>query len=397
MTEFEGRTIGEYQLIEIIDRGGRSFVFQGFQPKMNRYVAVKVLSPAMIDDSAIVEQFKQQGELLAQMTHRNILPVYDSGQEGKVVYRVSRYVETGTVRDHLSKFYDPRLAQQLFYYIAEALNYIHGRGYIHGNLKPGNIFLDEQNRPLLTDFGFAQQLGTVPDVYDSPEQTEGGVVDRRADIYALGVLLYEMLVGEPPEAGMVASARAKRPDLPADLDTVIFKAMARNPDDRFQSASEFSRALQNALRPQAPPPQPVQAQPAPKPAQAPAPAQKRDNSWLVFLLGGIFVFILLICGILFAMGAFGDRGDETGAPPTEAVPPTEVVQPTEPVPEVPTAVPTEPDGPEVELPIAPTDEAGGGNPIGDICGSTGLIVAGVMVSLGLSRRKLRKKELPPDW
>jgi serine/threonine protein kinase len=392
VTEFEGRTIGGYQLIEIIDRGGRSFVFKGFQPKMNRYVAVKVLSPAASDDMAIVEQFKQQGELLGQMTHRNILPIYDTGQDGKVVYRASRYVETGTVRDQLSRFYDARQAQQIIFYIAEALDYIHGRGYIHGNLKPGNIFLDEQNRPLLTDFGFAQRLGAVPSVYNSPEQTEGGAVDRRTDIYALGVLLYEMLVGEPPESGVVASPRAKRPDLPAEVDTVVFKAMAQNPDDRFQSANEFSRAMQTALRPKTPPTQPVQTQQAqPAPTPTPAPPPKRENSWLVFLLGGAFVFILIICGILFAMGAFGDGDDGTGAPPTE------VVQPTEPVPEVPTAVPTEPQDPEVELPIAPTGEAGAGEAIGDLCGSAGLIVAGVVFSLGLSRRRWRKKEIPPDW
>lgn len=392
MTEFEGKTIGGYQLIEIIDRGGRSFVFQGFQPKMNRYVAVKVLSPAMSDDAAVVEQFKQQGELLAQMTHRNILPVYDSGQEGRVVYRVSRFVETGTVRDHLSKFYDPSQAQKIIYYIADALDYIHGRGYIHGNLKPGNIFLDEQYQPLLTDFGFAQRLGTTPSVYNSPEQTKGDAVDRRTDIYTLGILLYEMLVGKPPEPGVVASPRATRPDLPAEVDTVVFKAMAQNPDDRFQSASEFSRALQRALRPQTPPPPPVQAQQAqPAPTPVPAPPPKRDSSWLVFLLGGFFVFILIICGVLFAMGAFGDGDEGTGAPPTE------VVQPTEPAPEVPTAVPTEPQEPEIEQPIAPTGEAGGGDIIGDICGSTGLIIAGAVFSLGLSRRRWRKKEMPPDW
>ena len=100
---------------------------------------------------------------------------------------------------------------------------------------------------MLTDFGLPQRVGVPTNVYMSPEQVQGGAVDRRSDIYTLGVLLYEMLVGEPPPAGSVVSPRARRPDLPQDLEKVIFKAMAQNPDQRYQTAAEFSQALDEAL------------------------------------------------------------------------------------------------------------------------------------------------------
>ena len=406
MTDLTGQTLGEYQLVELIDPGGTAVVYKGFQPNMNRYVAVKVLSPSLVQDPAAVQQFKQEAELQARMEHRHLLPIYDSGEQDGNYYRVLRYIETGTLRDRLSGFYEPRAAQGLIHYIAEGLDYIHRQGLIHGNLKPATIFLDEQRQPLLTDFGFAHRAGAAPNVYMSPEQLQGGAVDRRTDIYTLGVLLYEMLTGEPPPDGTIASPLAKRPDLPPEVEQVIFKAMAHNPDHRYQMAGEFAKALESALMPKvAPAPQPVQQQPpAAQPAPAPAPQpKKRDTSWLVFLLGGLFILILIACALIFLPTIFGGDGEATPVvteeivpptqpppstdepPPTDAPPPTDVSPPTE-APQ-PTEAP-----PSVENPIEPPADSGGDGGIGQICGSVGVGAGAMVLGLGMSKKRRRKSK-----
>lgn len=396
MSDFSGKTIGQYQLVEIIDETGTALVYKGFQPSMNRYVAVKVLKPGAAGDPASVQQFTQKSELAAQMQHSNVLPVYDSGQEEGVYYRVSRYVETGTLRDRLSEFYDPRKALGLVSGLVEALEYIHAQGYVHGNLKPSNIFLDEEGRPLLTDFGFPQQPGTAPTPYLSPEQVQGGAVDRRADVYALGVLLYEMLVGTAPPAGASVSPRTQRPDLVEAVERVILKSMAQNPEARFQSASEFRNALDAALRPVAPPPQPAQyQQPPTAPPQAPA---RKGTNWLVIILGILLVIVVCAFGVVVV----GPRllGEETSTPVTEATEaPPEVVPPTEAPPEPPTEAPPE-QPPEEQPPEEPPSGEGPERPPIELppielppqCSSTGIILGAVVLgSVGAVRRRKRFK------
>jgi len=410
MTDLTGQTLSEYQLIELLDQAGTAFVYKGYQPQMDRYVAVKVLSPSLVQDPAAIQQFKGATELQARMEHRRILPIYDSGEQENNHYRVSRYVESGTLRDNLSWFYDPRAAHGLISSIVEGLNYIHQQGLIHGNLKPGNIYLDEQRQALLADFGFAKRIGAAPNVYLSPEQVQGGPVDRRTDVYSLGVLLYEMLTGSPPPAGTVASPRAQRPDLPPDVEQVIFKAMAQNPDHRYQTAGEFASALQASLMTKVPPsPQPIpQTQATPSPP-APASKPKRDTSWLVFLMGGLFIVVLVACGVLFYT-TFLDDGAQatpegpgieepteppvaTDAPPTEELPPTDVPPPTEEIPPTEGVPPTESpeiseEPPAIENPIEPPPDSGGG--IGQICGSIGIGAGAMVLGLGMSLRKRKK-------
>lgn len=403
MADLTGQTLGEYQLVELVDQAGTALVYKGFQPNMNRYVAVKVLSPSLAQNPAAVQQFKQETELQARMEHRRILPTYDSGEQAGNHYRVTRYIESGTLRDHLSWFYDPRAAQGLINSIVEGLNYIHQQGLIHGNLKPANIYLDEQRQALLTDFGFAQRVGAAPSVYMSPEQVQGGAVDRRTDIYALGVLLYEMLTGEPPPAGTIASPRAKRADLVPEVEQIIFKAMAQNPDHRYQTAGEFATALQAALMPKvAPAPQPVPQPQAVPQAPTPAPKPKRDTSWLVFLMGGLFIVALVVCGFLGYSAFFGGEPETTPeAPPgievpTEPPAPTDLA-PTEEPPPTEEAPPTEApeiseEPPSIENPIEPPPDSGGEGGIGQICGSVGIGVGAMVLGFGMSKRRRREPE-----
>jgi serine/threonine-protein kinase len=393
-----GKSIGPYQLVEVIDDSGNAVLCKGFQPSTNRYVALKVLKPHAARNAAKLQQFKQQGELIAGMQHPNILPVYDMGQDQGVSYQVSRFVEGGSLRDHLAAYTYPSQAQGLFDGIAAGLEYIHSQGYVHGNLAPANVLLDEPQRPLLTDFGLPKPPGAAPTPYMSPEQVAGGAVDSRTDVYALGVLLYEVLVGQTPPTNAPVSLQASRPDLPGGVEKVVLKALAQNPDDRFQTVIEFQSGLDAALRPAAPAPPPQRpvatTPPAPTPAPVPQPEPGRGDDWPAIILGGLLVVAVIALAIFIVQGI----GEETveAPPPTEDAPaatappaqdapaveaPTAEPAPTEaptaePAPtEAPTAEPAPTEAPTAEE-APPTEPAEEAPPAEDDGGSSGLPVCG---------------------
>ncbi len=388
MSEMIGKTIGQYQIVELIEDTGTSWMYKGFQPNMNRYVAVKVLKSL---DPTAVDAFNQQNTLLAQIQHSNILPIIDSGQVNGLAYRVLRYVESGVLRDHLFEYYDPSKAVGLISGVVAGLEKIHALGYVHGNLEPGNIYLDESGIPLLTDFGLPKSPNAPLTPYMSPEQSQGGIVDRRTDIYALGVLLYEVLTDETPPPGVVVSLRAKRPDLPESVEKVIFKAMAQNPDARFQRAREFQNALSLALQPVIPVQTSVPQSASPQPVQntAPPPPVQQKTNWVAIILGVILVVVICI-GMVWIFNWLNNQNGETPVEPTS--PPAEIIptqgpEPTqEPEPTLepePTQPPEEP--PNVENPIEPPD---GGVNLPEICNSGGF--AGGFFLLG-SVLMLRKR------
>ncbi|MDH3675974.1 MAG: serine/threonine protein kinase, partial [Anaerolineae bacterium] len=316
-----------------------------------------------------------------------ILPVYDYGQQADLLYIVSRYIETGTVQDRLSQYYIPTRAQQLIAPVAQALDYMHGRGVVHGNIKPANILLDAQGQPLLTDFGYTQGLdvGGRDRAYLSPEQARGEPIDRRTDVYALGALLYELVIGQPPPLGGGPGPRSIRPDLPVAVEQIILKAMAQYPDQRFQSAGELSNALNAALASQAAPVvQPVQPAPAPVPTPAPPPAptappeSKGGTNWAMILIGVAVVCLLaVICSGLFAYFGLNSQDSESpvivpvfiedstdtpgstspDVPPAPEEPAAPEPPPEEPAPEEP-PVPEEP--PPEEPPAEEQPEGGEG-------------------------------------
>jgi serine/threonine protein kinase len=364
-----GQTIGQYQLVELIH-----------DSRLNRNVAVKVLSPARAGNQAFVQQFQQDMQLISGLEHANILPMYDYGQQDQLLYIVSRYIDTGSLQERLSQYYAPTRAQQLIRPLAQALDYMHSRGVVNGNIKPANILLDAQGQPLLTDIGYTQGLDAtgLDRAYVSPEQARGEQIDRRTDVYALGALLYTLVIGEPPPLATGPSPRYQRPDLPDAVEHVILKAMAPDPAQRFQSAGELSASLHAALAPQpAPVVQPIQPQPASAPQPAPAPAaqpeSKGGTNWVAILIGLAVVCLLaMICSGLFAYFGvtsqettespvlapifFWDRPDPTS--PAEPPPPEEPAAP-EPPPEEPAAPeppPEEPAAPEEPPPEEPAPE-----------------------------------------
>ena len=271
MADLTGQRLGQYLILERISKGATSTVYKAYQEKLERYVAVKVLSPHFIDEEGFLDRFKQEARAVAQLDHPNILPVYDFDQVGDVVYIVMKYVDTGTLKDLLGAPLDLRATLEIVTQVSLALGFAHRQGVIHRDVKPGNILLGEGNWALLTDFGLAKMrvgdrkltrsgigLGT-PD-YMAPEQGQGLPVDGRADLYSLGCMLYEMATGRVPfeaDSGMAVvvkhiteSPRPPReinPRLPLAVEQVILRALEKDPSRRYQTAESMGADLARAI------------------------------------------------------------------------------------------------------------------------------------------------------
>jgi tRNA A-37 threonylcarbamoyl transferase component Bud32 len=263
---------GRYTLDHEVGRGGMATVYLADDLRHRRRVAVKVLHPDLAR-AVGPERFLREIEIAAGLSHPHILPLHDSGDAGGTLYYVMPFVAGESLQDRLSRERQLPIddALRIAREVADALHYAHGRGIVHRDVKPANIML-ESNHALVTDFGvalIAQPLSadrlTVTGVspgtpaYMSPEQATGGPVDGRADIYALGCVLYEMLCGEPPFTGSsaravltkklfepVPSIRRMRETVSPELERAIETALARTPADRFRTAAEFAQALDAA-------------------------------------------------------------------------------------------------------------------------------------------------------
>jgi len=273
-------TLGGYSLVEELGRGGMATVFKAYQPKLERWVAVKVLDPAYTtDDSDVLARFRREAKAIAALRHPNILTVYDYGEEEGLAYFVMEYVEGGTLKDRLQgEPFGWTRAVALSLGVGRALAFAHERGIIHRDVKPANILLPREDWPLLADFGLVKlqqarraltQAGMILGTphYTSPEQALGEATDHRADIYALGVVLFEMLTGRLPfqaeRAFDVLLMHINEPppkprelvaDVPEPVEDVILKAMAKAPEERYGRMQDMVADLEAAWeRLQAPP------------------------------------------------------------------------------------------------------------------------------------------------
>src|SRR5512136_324146 len=272
MADLSGRTFGQYQLIEPISSGGMATIYKAYQPGLDRVVAIKVLPEFLLNQPGFLERFKIEAQAIAKLDHPHILPVYDYGEAERTPYLVMKYVPGGTLKDLMAQGpIDPRQAASLLRQMAEALEHAHHKSVIHRDVKPSNVLLQGGRWVQLMDFGLAKLMtgtsnitvsGTgvgTPD-YMSPEQAQGLPVDRRTDIYSLGVVLYQMLTGdvpfhaETPMAVMLKHIaepppplRTKNPDISPEIEQVALKALAKNRDDRFTHAVDFAAAYEAAL------------------------------------------------------------------------------------------------------------------------------------------------------
>ncbi len=279
-TDLTGRTLGNYRVLGALGQGGMAKVYKGYQPMLDRYVAIKVLSPHFSSDEEFLSRFQREGASIARLRHDNIVQVYDFGVQSDVYYMVMEYIAGDTLKARIRQARErgERMSRDeilcILRGVASALDYAHERSIIHRDIKPANIMLRVEEgcdaaSPVLTDFGVAkifegaQLTGTgmtigTPD-YMSPEQSSGAPVSASADLYSLAIVLYEMLVGElpftadTPMAVLLKHIHDDPPsvtmhvaDLPAQVDDVLIRALAKRAVDRYPSGAALADALELA-------------------------------------------------------------------------------------------------------------------------------------------------------
>ena len=262
-----GSSLGRYQMMERIGRGGMASVYRSRDPQLDRDVAVKVLPSFDNEDPTFVERFRREAQAVARLNHPNIIQVHDFGEDKGFSYIVMEYVTGGTLLDRIGT---PLPMEQVLVLIApvgEALAYAHRQRVVHRDIKPANVLLDDDGRPKLSDFGLARMLKGSSDLtradsvlgtpeYMAPEQALGRTADQRSDLYSLGIIIYQMLLGQTPFHGKTPSEtllahvhqplpmpRAVDPDVDPRVEASLVKALAKDPDDRYQSPSELMEAL----------------------------------------------------------------------------------------------------------------------------------------------------------
>ncbi|HZW04949.1 MAG TPA: protein kinase, partial [Anaerolineaceae bacterium] len=351
---FIGYQLANFRIDRLLGRGGMASVYLGWDLHLQRPVAIKVIAEQYRENPAYVERFLREARAIAAWQHRNIAQVHSAGREDNLPYFVMEYLhgkDLGQVlRDYAAQglLLPYQEVVRIGRAVANALDYAHERGVIHRDVKPSNVMIGDDGRVVLTDFGLAMNVaeGTMGEVFGSPQhiapeqaRSSASAVPQ-SDLYALGVMLYEMLVGRLPFLDPFPAALAMQhinaeppqptalnPMLPARMDAVLLKALRKNPAERFQSGRELMDAVEAVLGAQAetafaatapsrtrgvaetaarpteafPPGNGVAGQP---PAVPPPPAgtgSRRSLGWA----GGCLVLALLAFGVVYAVYAFG--------------------------------------------------------------------------------------------
>lgn len=339
-----GQHLGRYQIEALIGRGGMAAVYRAVDPALQRPVALKVLYPQYLADPSLVERFRREAITAASLDHPFIAPIYDVGEADGLVYLAMKLLPGPSLAELLQR--EGRLPLQqvavLTSEIASALDEAHAHGIVHRDIKPGNVLFDARGRAMLTDFGIAKSLESssltessvivgTPD-YIAPEQIDPqlvppGGLDGRADIYALGAMVYRAITGRRPFDGTaqhVLLAHLQQtppppssllPDLPPAVDAIIARALAKRPEDRYATAFEFAQDFAyatgentewgmvvppTARRPDINTRTTTQVLPAPVHA-----ARKRSPLYVVL---GALVACMLLAGIAYGMSGMLGRG-----------------------------------------------------------------------------------------
>jgi serine/threonine protein kinase len=300
----------DLEVIGMIGHGGMGVIFKARQPRLDRFVALKILPPHLAQQPGFTERFTREARALARLSHPNIVAVYDFGERGGFCFLLMEFVNGVNLRQAMRAGVTPEQALGLVPRICEALQFAHDRGVLHRDIKPENILLDTSGTPKLADFGIAKlaeensmerhltvsgaALGTA--AYMAPEQIEQpGAVDHRADIYSLGVVLYEMLTGELPLGRFAApSAKAK---VAVGVDEVVFRALEKERDRRQQSATEMKTQVEHAS-------DPVPGSHA-SAARSAGGTVRSEDSWNAFraVSGRMFLLLAVITALLIPLAA----------------------------------------------------------------------------------------------
>jgi WD40 repeat protein/DNA-binding SARP family transcriptional activator len=274
--EIAGEPLRGYRLLEQVGEGAFGAVHRAFQPQVGREVAVKVIHPRLANNPEFIRRFEAEAQLVARLEHPHVVPLYDYWREPDGAYLVMRFLRGGSLQEALRGGpLASATAVGVLDQVAQALASAHRQGVVHRDVKPANILFDEEGNAYLSDFGIAKELTAAQDsigggtpspfaYYLSPEELRGETPSSRADIYSLGIVLYEMLAGRHPYAGSppqalpgkhlrepVPSLRSARADIPSSVDGIIERATAKDPEERFTDARAFASALRAALGPAA--------------------------------------------------------------------------------------------------------------------------------------------------
>ncbi len=323
--------IGRYQIIREYARGGMATVYLAHDPRFEREVAIKTLPHAFLHDPAFRTRFKREAQIIASLDHPHIVPVYDFGEEDDQLYLVMRFMSGGTLAQRLTRSYlSLKEAGVIISRIALVLDAAHTRGIIHRDIKPSNILFDQYGDSFLSDFGIAHIAASSINLtgsgaimgtpaYMSPEQIQPGIeVDHRSDLYALGVVLFEMLAGQPPYheetspkvliqhlLSPIPAIRDLRPELPEACDAVVRRALAKDPTHRYATAGEMAADLVGATDhgTQRPYTLPAETQAVPQVAGSESAPSRLDRRLKRLWLGVAGLIVVLTAVLLIGLRA----------------------------------------------------------------------------------------------
>ena len=368
-----GQTLGQYQIVDEIGRGGMGAVYKAWQPALQRYVAIKVLT-SRLGDREVVERFQREASIAANLSHPNIVTIYDIARQDGTLYIAMEYVDGRSLSEVISHEGPLPLERlvRILRQVAEALDYAHRLHFVHRDIKPANILITGEDRAIVTDFGIAKALegsgataqltaaGTIlgTPAYMSPEQIQGQPVDYRSDLYSLGVVCFEMLGGRPPFGGTTTAAvlyaqvhtpppsvRNLNPSVSKRVEQTLERMLAKQPQDRFSGAGAFVAALSGDATTRPVTPRPIEqdrtvsaaiGRPATDTPTAgswgqPTYTTPRKRSRLPWVLIGAIVVVLAGLGAVVAILLSA----KSTPPPVETVVVTSAPAPT-------AAIPTEP-------------------------------------------------------